>query len=186
MLRGVLAAAVICCATTASAGAASAHPATCPGSGLRPSAANLAIVDSATLCLVNRVRTAHRLRPLRANAELAGVASGQAGSMVRWDYFADVRPTGQTPLALVSATRYPADAASVLVGQNIAWGTGGWATPAHVVACWLQSAAHRAIILDGGFTDAGVAAVPAVPTVVGLGLQGATYAMEFGARAPKD
>ncbi len=142
-------------------------------------------VEAATLCLVNRVRTAHGLRGLRANRYLLGVASSQVSSMISWDYFSDVRPSGQTPFALVGVTRYPAHSASFAVGQNIAWGTGSYASPRHIVAEWMASPAHRAVILTSKYRDAGVAVTDAVPGVVrsaGAPRTGATYAMEFGVR----
>jgi uncharacterized protein YkwD len=119
---------------------------------------------------------------VRANGALRTVAASQVRSMVRWDYFADVRPTGQTPLALVSATSYMAHASSVWVAQNIAWGTGRLGTPARIVAAWMASPPHRRLILTGSFRDAGVAAMPAVPWRLGHGSYGATYAIEFGTR----
>jgi uncharacterized protein YkwD len=155
---------------------------TCPGAHLRPSAANAPAVDAATLCLIDRVRAANRLRALAPNGELGAVAAGQLGSMMRWNYFADVRPTGQTPMKLVSATRYPAHAAGFSVGQNIAWGAGPSATPARIVASWMASPAHRRLILRGEFRDAGVAMSPTVPSALGAWGQGAIYAIEFGAR----
>ncbi len=101
--------------------------------------------------------------------------------MVRLDYFADISPAGQTPMSLITATHYPSAAAALSVGQNIAWGTGAYASPAAIVAAWMASAPHRAIILDGAYRDAGVAATAAIPHVLGHG-PGATYAMEFGLR----
>jgi hypothetical protein len=161
---------------------ARSHARPCAGAGLRPGAASPGAIDAATLCLIDRIRAASRLAPLRPNRELASVASGQVLEMIRLDYFADVRPGGQTPLALVDATGYPASAATVAIGQNIAWGTGRYMTPAGIVAAWMSSPPHRAIILDSTYRDAGVAATPALPWVVGQGRVGATYAMEFGLR----
>lgn len=156
----------------------------CPGAGLRPTRANVHAVDSALLCLVNRIRVAHGLPALRANRELGTVASGQVRQMVRMNYFADVRPTGQTPLALVDATRYPVKAARVSVGQNIAWGTGRYTTPENIVAAWMASPPHRQIMLDGQYRDTGVGVTPATPSVIGAGQAGATYAIELGLRQP--
>ena len=85
-------------------------------------------------------------------------------------------------MSLIGASRYRAHAATVSVGQNIAWGTGIAATPARIVAAWMRSPSHRAVMLTGSFRDAGVYAVPAVPTRFGHGKYGATYAMEFGVR----
>ncbi len=102
--------------------------------------------------------------------------------MVRRDYFADVSPSGPTLMSLVAVTRYPAHAAEFAVGQNIAWGTGSYTTPAHIVEEWLASPPHREIMLSREYRDAGVAATPAVPAVLHPSGRGATYVIEFGAR----
>jgi uncharacterized protein YkwD len=161
---------------------ASAAASPCAGATLVPSGVDTAAVDAATLCLVNQVRAAHRLHALRANGSLLGVAASQVTTMVSWNYFSDVRPSGQTPLALVRVTRYRPHAGTLSVGQNIAWGTGSFATPAHIVGEWMASAPHRAVILTGSYRDAGVAVEPAVPGVLRAAGGGATYAMEFGVR----
>jgi uncharacterized protein YkwD len=154
----------------------------CPGSTLAPTSTDTGIVERATLCLINRIRAAHGLRRLRANGSLRGVADSQVTTMLSWDYFADDRPSGQTPLSLVGVTRYPVHAASFAVGQNIAWGTGTLATPAHILTEWMASPPHRAVILTAEYRDAGVAVRPAVPRVLRPNRPGATYAMEFGMR----
>ena len=139
-------------------------------------------MDQATLCLIDRIRQGHRLPALRANPQLLGVAGSQVATMVSWDYFADVRPSGQTPLSLVAVTAYPAHAADIAVGQNIAWGVGPYSTARHIVAAWMRSPPHRANILSDAYRDAGVAVKPALPGVLRAGRHGATYAMEFGVR----
>jgi hypothetical protein len=161
---------------------AHARAAGCRGAGVRPSGTNAAVVDAATLCLIDQIRAAHGLRPLHANAELGAVAASQVTNMVRSDYFADVRPTGQTPMSLVGSTRYRAHAARIAVGQNIAWGTGRYSTPEHIVAEWMASPPHREIILDGEFHDAGTGVTPVLPSVLGAGQHGALYAIELGVR----
>jgi uncharacterized protein YkwD len=155
---------------------------TCTDTNLLPSATNGAAVEKATLCLIERIRAAHHLGDLRANHELRSVAASQVRSMVAGDYFADDRPSGQTPLALVTVSRYPAHSRALAVGQNIAWGTGGYSTPAHIVEEWMASPPHRAVILTCEYRDAGVAITPALPSVLDVGDSGATYAMEFAAR----
>ena len=176
--------AVLGCSAAGFAPAASAAE-PCPGEALQPTVADAASVETATLCLINRIRAAHHLRGLHANRSLLGVAASQVSTMISRDYFADVRPTGQTPFALVGVTRYPAHSASFAVGQNIAWGTGSFAVPRHIVAEWMASAPHRAVILTSKYRDAGVAVTAAVPSVVrspNAPREGATYAMEFGVR----
>jgi uncharacterized protein YkwD len=168
-------------AATASRAAAQ-RQSTCADADLMPTATNSAAIGAATLCLVDRIRAAWRLVPLRPNSDLRRVASSQVRDMVRRDYFADRRPNGVTPMSLIGHTRYRAHAASVSVGQNIAWGTGPSSTPASIVAAWMASPPHRRVILTGAFRDAGVYALAAVPSRLGHGQYGATYAMEFATR----
>jgi uncharacterized protein YkwD len=154
----------------------------CAGADLHPSAANAGAVDAATLCLIDAIRASHRLRPLRTNRSLGGVASSQASTMVDSDYFADDRPSGQTPMALIGVSAYSAHAEAIAVGQNIAWGTGSHATPRHIVAEWMASPPHRAVILTRQYRDVGIGMTPALPSVLGAGRRGATYAVEFADR----
>jgi uncharacterized protein YkwD len=166
-------------AVRAAPGPARAASSTCPGADLRPTSANIATIDAATLCLVDRVRIAHGLRALKANRELRAVAKSQVQDMVRLNYFAHDRPSGQTPATLIAATRYGRHARSLSIGENIGWGTGVYATPAQMVAAWLQSPPHREIIFTSEFSDAGVGATPAVPSNLAEGQVGATYALEL-------
>ncbi len=154
----------------------------CRNANLLPTAANMRAVNVATLCLVDQIRTAHHLPLLRANRELQNVAAAQATEMVSRDFFSHDSPSGQTPAARVASTRYPAHARSLSTAQNIGWGTGTYATPAHMVAAWMASPPHREIILTGEYRDAGVGVAVPVPSVVAQGESGATYAIEFGAR----
>lgn len=168
---------MLCCtlgSLAAPAGAAEA----CRGEGQRPSAANAVPLERATLCLIDRIRAAHGVVALRANGQLGDVAAGQVAAMVRWDYFADLRPGGQTLMSLVEVAGYPAHA----VGQNIAWGARRYASPAHIVGEWMASPPHREIILSPTYRDTGVAIEPALPAVLHAGRNGATYAMEFAVR----
>jgi uncharacterized protein YkwD len=160
---------------------AKARP-SCAYANLRPTAANTALVDSATLCLIDQVRAAYRLQPLRSNRELRVVARKQTLGMVHDDYFGDNGPSGQTSGALIAALPYGARASSLATAQNLGWGTRSAATPARIVAAWMRSPPHREVILTGVFRDAGAGVAPAVPSILGHGAGGATYAVEFAAR----
>jgi uncharacterized protein YkwD len=165
---------------------AQASAAACPGANAAPNGRNSAGVDSATLCLMNQVRLAHGLRPLRHNRTLAEIATGQARDMVAGDYFGDQSISGKSPLARVMASGYPVHASSIrlMTAQNIGWGTGPNATPAGIVRAWMASPPHRQIILTAVYRDTGVGVAPSVPSGLGAGWPGATYAVEFGARRP--
>jgi len=190
--RGALAAAigiVLAGLLGLSAGVATATPSGgsaagegCWGANLVPSAQDTAAVDAATLCLVDQVRRAHRLKPLRFNRDLQAVANSQVETMVSLDYFSDVRPSGATPAHLIAETPYGRHAGALLTAENIGWGTGVDATPAQMVAAWMRSAPHRRIVLSHEFRDGGVGATAATPARVTGGEAGATYALELATR----
>jgi uncharacterized protein YkwD len=161
---------------------AKARPHSCPYANLRPTPANAATVDAATLCLIDQVRAAYHLRALRSNHELQTVATTLVGGMVSRNYYSDNSPSGQSPGALIATIPYGAHAASLSTAQDLGWGTLSAATPAGMVKAWMHSPPHRQIILTAEFREAGVGVSPAVPSVLGAGKQGATYAVEFASR----
>jgi uncharacterized protein YkwD len=169
-------------ASAAVTGRASSTP--CTGAGDVPDGRNSAVVDSATLCLMNRIRETYRLHPLRRNAALATIATGQARDMVRGDYFGDHSLSGQSPLARIMASSYSLAPSRIrlLAAQNIGWGTGPNSTPRGIVRAWMHSPPHRAIILTGAYRDVGVGVAPTIPSVLGSSWTAGTYAVEFGAR----
>ena len=174
-------------ALTAPGAAASGSPlgsGPCAGGSLIPGQASAAAIDASIVCHIDHARLAAHLPSLAPNHLLAAVAGHQDTSMVRRDYFSDVRPSGVTPLALVSHTSYSVHTAAIAVGEIIAWGTGPDATPAHIFSAWMASPGHRAVILSGEYLEIGVAVTTAVPSVVGSHGPGATYTVEFGARRP--
>jgi uncharacterized protein YkwD len=170
-------------ASAAVTGRASSTP--CPGADDVPDGHNSAVVDSATLCLTNRIRLAYRLHPLRRNPALATIATGQARDMVRGNYFGDQSLSGQSPLARIMASSYTLAPSHVrlLTAQNIGWGTGPNSTPTGIVSAWMHSPSHRAIILTAAYRDVGVGVAPAIPSELGSSWTAGTYAVEFGARA---
>jgi uncharacterized protein YkwD len=162
---------------------ANASTGACAGAHSQPNGRNAALIDSATLCLINEQRAAHGLHALHANATLASVASGQAGDMVRGDYFGEDSLSGASAFSRIKASGYYLSASRVrlLTGQNIGWGTGPNATPAGIVGAWMQSPPHRQIILTAAYRDVGAGVSPTVPSQLRSRWLGATYAVEFGA-----
>jgi uncharacterized protein YkwD len=154
----------------------------CANAELQPTPTDLPAIDAATLCLVNRVRTANRLRALRFSNPLQSVASAQAREMVQGDYFGDRSLSGKTPMQRILATAYPAHATRVKAAQNIGWATGPLASPAAMVQAWMHSPPHREIILTAAFRDLGVGVTAAAPSTLSQGLAGATYTLELAQR----
>jgi uncharacterized protein YkwD len=149
---------------------------------LQPTSTDLAQIDAATFCLIQQVRIAHRLQPLRSSLPLQGVATGQTLDMVTGNYFGDDGISGETPMQRILASPYPSGATRVKSAQNIGWATGPLATPTAMVRAWMLSVPHREIILTPSFRDIGIGVTPAAPSSLSQGLAGATYTLELGQR----
>jgi uncharacterized protein YkwD len=163
--------------STASANAA-ARP-TCSGANLVPTARHAVAVRHATLCLLNRQRAAHGLPRLREHRSLSNAARKYARLMVARHFFDHVSPAGSTMSTRVKRTNYLKHTRAWSLGENIAWGTRGAATPAQIVNAWMHSAGHRANILNGSFREIGIGIALGAPN----GGSGATYVNDFGRRS---
>ena len=165
----------IVAATVACAFVPAAAASACAGARSRPSPASL---DRATVCLINEARSQNGLGALRTTGALAKAAGAHSRDMVRNDFFAHDSPTGSTPKERIDRAGYFDGASSWAMGETIAWGSGGRATPSSIVRAWLTSPGHRAILLDGRYKDLGVGIALGAP---GRG-DGATFTGDFGAR----
>lgn len=167
-----------------SRGRSAAARSVCQNTGAMPTQENLGLIRAATLCLINRERRAYGERPLRPNARLRRAAQAHTESMVADDYFEHVGgggPGGGTPLARLRAVGYISSSrVGFDVGENIAWGTLGLATPRAIVAAWMASPAHRANILDPRYHETGIGVSPHPPASLAHGQAGAIYTQDFG------
>jgi uncharacterized protein YkwD len=168
----------------AHAGAAPAVPAApvvtgvCKNVDLVPRASNLAAVDAATLCLVNKARQAAGLVALVDNADLTRAAAAHSADMVANDYFSHVGLDGLGPQARALAAGFAATGRRADVAENIAAATMSGATPAEMVATWMSSPGHRANILDPAFRFTGLGVTATVPALLGT-QPGGTYTEDF-------
>lgn len=127
--------------------------------------------DAAVRCEVNAFRAANQLSALREDGRLTRAARSWSLTMAREHFFAHEAP-GKPVLAgrarAAGYRRYKS------LGENIAWGSGAAASPSAIVAAWMQSPPHRAIILTPGFREAGVGIAHQPPQ----GGDGATYVLD--------
>jgi uncharacterized protein YkwD len=179
MLVLTLALAATLTQTSSPALAQSASPTACQAAGVTPTPENLGHIESAVLCLVNRERTRRGLKRLLANPRLKRAAAAHSKDMVRRSFFAHNSPSGSTPAQRIRGAGYLRGARGYTVGENIAWGTGQYATPQETVASWMDSPGHRANILHRSFKEIGIGVALGAP---GEGADGATYTTNFGAR----
>ena len=160
--------------------AQSTSDASCADTRVAPTRANATRAEAATFCLINVQRARHGLRALRQNADLARSSNRHSEDMVSENYFDHTSPAGETPLARIKASTYLPRRSAYLVGENIALGTMQLATPASIVASWMQSPEHRANILNRDFRDSGIGIVAQAPSRYSGGQRGATYTQQFG------
>ncbi len=154
----------------------------CAGADALPGQAGGDDLRDATLCLMNAERTARGLGRLQAEPLLNRVATGYARQMVRGRFFDHTSPGGSTMLARIRGTSYLRGVASWSVGENLAWGSGNLATPRAMVRAWMQSAEHRANLLDRHFADVGIGVAVGAPIALDAGELGGTYVTDFGRR----
>ena len=152
--------------------------ATCAGTDLRPAAENLPEVRGAVLCLLNQERRSRGLGRLRANTKLRRAAERHSRNMAENNFFDHVSPGGSTPIERVKTAGYLSGASSWAVGENIAWGQQRLSTPSQIVRSWMDSAGHKANILNRAFAEIGVGVAIGAPGQDG----GATYTTNFGAK----
>jgi uncharacterized protein YkwD len=167
----------------AAAGAAAsgtAAPSACSAADSAPTEVSAARLEATVLCLVNRERTSRGLPRLRSNRRLDRAARAHSLHMVHRRFFSHDSPSGASVLDRVKRRGYRS-AGGLIVGENIAWGSGSYATPGEIVESWMHSQGHRANILHRAFKEIGVGVAIGAPRPVG-GSPAATYTTDFGAR----
>ncbi|MFK8912714.1 CAP domain-containing protein, partial [Streptomyces sp. YS-3] len=105
------------------------------------------------LRLVNSRRGAAGCAPLRMDPRLTTAARRHARDMVARHYYDHAGPEGQHADARMRNAGYPVGAWA----ENLDRGTGD---PAAIVDDWTDGAIHQQNMLDCGYRDTGVAAVP--------------------------
>jgi uncharacterized protein YkwD len=151
----------------------------CPDADLEPTADNQGRIRAAILCLHNQVRAEHRLPRLRENTRLRKAAVGHSRNMVAKKFFEHTTPSGVTMVDRILKARYVREDQGWMLGENLAWGTGSYATPRGAVQAWMESPGHRANILKRSYRELGVGLVLGVPV---SDAAGATYTVDFGVR----
>jgi uncharacterized protein YkwD len=154
---------------------APAAAATCAGANADPATTSMKTVKHATICLLNQQRRKHGLKRLKTNGRLSLASQRHSNGMVASKTFAHGNFVGR-----IKAARYLNGSGSWTVGENIAWGSGGLASPAEIVRAWMNSPPHRHNILSGKFREIGIGVARGVP--VRANYDGATYTTDFGRR----
>jgi uncharacterized YkwD family protein len=99
--------------------------------------------------LTNQERAKNGLKPLALDTALSKVAREKSRDMQNKGYFSHTSPTYGSPFDMMKKFGITYRSA----GENIAMGQ---PTPEAVVKAWMNSAGHRANILNSGYTHIGV------------------------------
>jgi uncharacterized protein YkwD len=99
---------------------------------------------------VNQTRSAHGLRPLKLDSSLVRAARSHSSEMLRENVFTHGDFHGRMVAFHV---------AGPTAGENLAWGSGGYAQPTSIIREWLASPEHRANLLRPGWTRIGIGVV---------------------------
>jgi uncharacterized protein YkwD len=158
------------------AGAAAAQ---CKGGDVSPTKLSEKRAAKAVLCLINKARRNHRLKPLKRHRAQTKAAKAHNRRMVKRRCFSHRCP-GEPDLAgRLTRTGYLPCSCSWGIAENIAFGSGGAGSPRSIVDAWMHSAGHRANILSRSYRHVGVAAERGTPAA-GRQRDGATYTTDFG------
>jgi uncharacterized protein YkwD len=137
-----LVALAVAAASPAAAGAA------CPGQD--NAGAPAGAQEQTMLCLVNQARKQRKLTPLAAPSSLARSAARKSADILRCDQFSH-EACGREFTYWIERVGY----GGCGWGENIAYGTGSYATPRSIFRGWMNSSGHRRNIL-GSYDDIGI------------------------------
>jgi uncharacterized protein YkwD len=163
-------------AAVAAAGlAVPAQALACPNENVNPNDMSLADAKASTICLLNDIRQSNGLRAFRLNSKLSRASQRHTNAMTAHHFFAHGDFVGR-----IRSAHYLKNTRGWTVGENIAWGSWDYATPASIVDGWMHSPPHRANILNGRFREIGIGISRGAP--VGGQERAATYGTDFGTR----
>jgi uncharacterized protein YkwD len=124
--------------------------------------------------MINVERGKQKLSPLKYSRKLDDAATKHALDMVTRNYYSHTSPDGVEPDARIRATGY-FTCTNCDRGWKYHWGENiaSDSSATNVIQSWLESPAHRAILLSDSFTD------------VGIGVSGERWVADFGGIEPQ-
>ncbi|MEZ5075406.1 MAG: CAP domain-containing protein [Solirubrobacterales bacterium] len=158
---------------------AAAGAAQCKGGDVGPAKLSNKGAAKAVLCLINKERRRHHLKPLRSQHAQAKAARKHNRRMVRQRCFSHECPGEPDLTGRLTQAGYLPCRCSWGIAENIAYGNGRQGSPREIVDAWMHSPDHRANILNGSYRHIGVAASPGTP-FAGRQRDAATYTTDFG------
>jgi uncharacterized protein YkwD len=97
--------------------------------------------EQAVAKLINKHRAKKGLRALKIDGSLITVARAHSRDMIKRNYFSHRSKSGTDP-----SDRIARAGGLGAIGEDLAWGTGSYATPSAIVKLWLNSPPHRRVL----------------------------------------
>jgi uncharacterized protein YkwD len=149
----------LCLAVAALLALPTASALACANEQAHPGAVSGRAYARAVRCLVNEQRAAAGLGALSADRRLGRAARQFSGAMVRERFFDHVSPEGSTLGQRARAAGYEGGT----LGETLGWGSGDLATPGAIVAGWMASPPHHAILIAPQFHRIGIGVASGSP-----------------------
>jgi uncharacterized protein YkwD len=124
----------------------------CAGARTDPAAHSRRSYIDAIVCLIDHRRARSGVTAVVPERRLARAASRFSAAMTHQGFFGHVAPDGSTVADRVRRAGYRGGT----VAETLGWGSGALARPAAIVAGWMASPPHRAIVLSARFRKLGV------------------------------
>ena len=128
----------------------------CDDANLRPTAANLARVEAAMVCVLNVARKRAGRHPVERDTRLDRSARRHTRDMVAEGYFAHQREDGPSLLRRIRDTHYFRGARSGLYAENLAYAPPENASAMSMTDAFSVSDYHRRTMLYRRFRDVGI------------------------------
>jgi len=142
-----------------------------------------AMLEAAVVYEMNRVRAARGLRALRAAPSLRSAARSHSEAMLEYGFFSHDSADGTAFSERIKRYYTSRGFTRWAVGEALMASQGHGVAAQEVVAAWLESPPHRAIVLSPTWRDAGIGVfyAPTAPATFG-GSEAIVVTADFGLR----
>lgn len=121
--------------------------------GCDGSAVTLGPEEKASLDLHQQIRAQHGLPLYCVHPALVAAARAHSADMLAHNFFSHASWDGTAWNTRIGSFGYP----GWTISENIAWGSSGsYGDPATIMNNWMNSAGHRATILNGAYVEIGI------------------------------
>jgi uncharacterized protein YkwD len=165
-------------ASVAGIDVATAKAAKCKWAGRGPRSVSPDHARHALVCQINKKRRSHGLNGVDSKYALRKAGRRHSNYMQRRNCFAHQCPGEKDLVGRIHATSYLPCNCTWRVGETLAWGAKRRGTPRAIVKAWMNSDAHRHVLLDGRLRNVGIGLVWGSPS--NPRARAATYTADFG------